>query len=563
VAALAERADSVMRLTPLRKAEVERLINAMVMLDERARAALVRQSNGNPMFALQWLKSAILQGMVRETPAGYTIADGIAADLKGLWRQRVELALRDDRSGAARAALLSGAVLGVDVELDTWRALAMRLGSDPVNFLPWMVQLGLAEYAPDGWRFATPQLRAQLCEAARQAGIWKSLNAAAAQVLTRAARVDHWRVGNHQVEAAESAAAIDSFMLAAEDLLLSGEFERVEAALERRDALMDRLRVDAKDERRGAALRCRASNFYRRGQRDEFREFARKGMVLAVQMGWSVVHAELMVALCESQILSGEIDEVFRQMPEALEVLERAGNVVRLSEAHRVYAAALVASGRMDDALPHLDLATSLARRCEDPNMLATAFWERGDYLRSLADYEGARQAFSGALEIYEGLGARVGCGWAHNALGDLSRLLGEFAQAAHHLNKAHELFKGVGAREVIGVEANLAMLALARGDWDDAVERFEVCYRETTADGAHFYRMLSVLGMVAGEMCRGAVGEAMRWMALYEELASQANYFDPDLLTLSTLARDRVPSGLADFRTRLDAVVSAQQPDR
>ncbi len=116
-------------------AEAEELVHELLGVSEQLARRIARRAGGNPMFAVQLLGDWVKRGLLRPTPAGFVLDEGVRqalpSDLHELWWGRIDRALQDC-SPQDRVGLEIGAALGREIDRSEWYAVCDRAGvADP------------------------------------------------------------------------------------------------------------------------------------------------------------------------------------------------------------------------------------------------------------------------------------------------------------------------------------------------------------------------------------------------------------------------------------------------
>lgn len=242
--------------TPDHREFVDRLLDLEPELAERVAA----ETEGNPLFASQLIGDWIERDLVELGPEGFELnEDGYAVpeDIHQLWVERLDRLVRsrsDDEPETVWRALEVAAVLGREIDEREWREVRAEAGLEiAVDLGPALVERGLAQEKPDGWRFSHRMLVRSLRRRARDAGRYRDHHTMCARMLeslgepppgeTAGRRARHW------LEAGALDSAYEALSTAADWHRERGEFDQWERVLDRQREVLEEMDIDPRSRR--------------------------------------------------------------------------------------------------------------------------------------------------------------------------------------------------------------------------------------------------------------------------------------------------------------------------
>ena len=138
--AVVEHAGCVhVELDPLDLRATEDLVGDALHVTDVVAKQVAERAEGNPLFAVQLVSDLVRRGVLVPSGSGFDLAPDASVDLPDdllrTWLRRVDHAL-EDAPGSWRAALDAAAMLGRDVDLETWDAVLAKLGMERPTELP-------------------------------------------------------------------------------------------------------------------------------------------------------------------------------------------------------------------------------------------------------------------------------------------------------------------------------------------------------------------------------------------------------------------------------------------
>jgi predicted ATPase/DNA-binding CsgD family transcriptional regulator len=181
-----------------------------------------------------------------------------------------------------------------------------------------------------------------------------------------------------------------------------------------------------------------------------------------------------------------------------------------LAGARRMLALAVLAAGRLDDALAYADAAIADAQYSRSSWEAGIAFAVRANVLARQGDLAGAEQAY---LQALESLGE--GRGWAvanvRYGLGRLARVNGDAAGASRYFAEALALYGQLEARlEMARCLAGIGQLALERDDLAAATKSLTECMQLSLMTGQRPAIARGLAALAAVMVASGEVATAV-----------------------------------------------------
>lgn len=453
-------------LAPLRRADGVQMLRSLVRLAPQLESQLATRTAGNPLFALEVVRSWAQSGRLKATPDGWTLRGaGIAmpSTVTEAARDRLErfLARRDDWS----AALECAALLGTEIDSAEWQRVC---GPVPADLMPALLVERLVIPSPAWrglrWRFAHGMLGEVLRERAVRAGRLRRHHRAIAAAL-QAGGAGPDRLAPHLQGAGDALAAGRAWLeVAVRDL----KELRVTDGLHAVDLADEQLALaglgEDHPERLVAAIR-RATALHMQGH-DEDQHLLLASILARAERG-TVAHREALLGLGTHAGWRGDAAGFRRHLQDAYALAREADDTHTMGRARERLARFESMAGEHARAQALVD------------ELLATG-WDAGIARRTAVvvagragDLDGARaHADEGARWLArEGrFGGRAGL-W--NDLGSVLLQGGDAAGATDALERAERDARTAGSIHTLTyVLANSAMLATRSGNHTVAASR-------------------------------------------------------------------------------------------
>jgi eukaryotic-like serine/threonine-protein kinase len=476
---------------PLDEEDRPAMVRALLGLEPRLAAEVVRRFGGNPLFAVQLVGNLVEQDRLEVSPFGYRLREGTALRLPpglgDVWIARLDRAL-EGRSEREVRALQFAAILGQDVDPGEWWELCARGGADPsAALLDHVLDARLAVCGAGGpargWSFVHGMLREALEEQLRREDRARWVHLQAAEML-RGRGAPPGRLGRHLLLGGAFDEAASALLKAASLQREQTDFRRSVASLDLWEQAMKALDAPVDDPRwfDGQLLRTGVE----RSLADLPGSLRRASLAKAAAgaggdlggLGWAMVEE------ARTRVNMGDYDLADGLLDQAVPLVERAGHRVGRATAHRIRGLVHLSRGELAAARAEFGAGVERFDELGDPRKagycliaIAQAHKQAGERSQSL-------DCLRRAHGIFDRIGYRLGLGECSNGLGELLRLQGELAEAEVHYAEALRLWEAVGSIDVPVVRANLGLVRSARGDFPGARRAFEAARRTFGADG-------------------------------------------------------------------------------
>jgi len=483
-------------LKPLGWAETEELVGELLGVSGELARRIARRAGGNPMFAVQLLGDWVKRGLLRPTPDGFVLDEGVRkalpSDLHELWWSRIEKAL-DACSAEDRLGLEIAAALGREIDRTEWYAVCDRAGVvDPDGPLDALAAAGLARAGVYRWSFQQHLVRDSLEQASRDAGRWAKWNRLCAEALA-AAGASPVRQGGHRLEAGEPAAAAELLLDGANRMLEVGNYTDALGALERWERAVREASLDSGvTMAEGLGLRSmllRMVGRYGEAEEQLDRLDGFPGLPKAVR-SMSTRHRAVLRAN------QGRLDEAESFARRAVELGEASGDERVAAEAHAVLARRCGEVGKLDEAEALARSAIGVLKQDGD----AAASRARATLMHVLlqAGRLDEAEAIIEALAVWQqASGRRCDLGMVQNNLGEVHRRRGDFAAAERAYGEAKLVLESAGDPRAGIPGLNLASLLLLRGDYREAGRALMALHRELGESGLRGLQLMAEGGLV------------------------------------------------------------------
>jgi len=196
----------------------------------------------------------------------------------------------------------------------------------------------------------------------------------------------------------------------------------------------------------------------------------------------------------------------------ALDTANRVGDDRLIAGCHNNLGLLAKAQGRLEAGLEHLELALTLARRCDDAicsqvlNNLATVHIRRGDPRR-------AEALLLESIGIKRGIGDHRGLTSTYANLGNLRARAGDTGASEHYHRESMRVAQLIDDRVAVArAHTNLAELAYRSGDLGSAIEHFTTCVDQKRANGEHRGAIEAYARLVSCSLATGETDAARSW---------------------------------------------------
>ncbi len=459
---------------PLTRDDHIELVQVLAGLDRRLVEQVVDRTGGNPLFAVQLVGDWVQRGVLEPGDKGFVLAEGsevpLPDDIHGLWRSRTRTAVWEAGGGEAQLETLwLGAALGLDVDLEEWKAAARLAEREPSDeLLQHLERRQLLATGPDGWRFAHGMMRESLIRSAKEALAWERCNTTCARMLMNryGAAAPAARVAQHLLLANAPADAIGPLLAAAENDHRMARFQAARTHLEQRERCLDEIDAPANspDRHEGWVMACRLHLAL--GEYDA-------AMRLAERLRGSSppprLRAEAYFVIGEAARRRGKLELAKRRLTEARSLFAGAHVPDREAAALRAQAELERAGGDLDRAAELAREALALAEGLGQDGAIATTLQLLGGVYVQTGDLDTAETCFRKARKLQERNSLRRDLMNTINGLAEIARKRGQLDVAEKGYMKAIAEAERIGAEEASYISLNRAMVLVERGEYDAA----------------------------------------------------------------------------------------------
>jgi tetratricopeptide (TPR) repeat protein len=402
----------------------------------------------------------------------------------------------------------------------------------PVGLIDTLARRRLARRTDEGYAFVHGMLRESVERLSREGGRWTAHHLACAEVLqpryAAGERGAAERLARHMLAAERPSQAVDPLLRAAAERRQTSDYARAHVLLERRDREIDAAGLQATDPRRGEGWVLRARVFLHEGRLDAVAEWAGRARREAEAHGWTRALSESLRLLGDAARRRGQLDLAAALYGDCVALLDRlqdphgvAGSLWGLGDVHRQ-------RGRLEEARAAFLRSRELYQRIDDAHGVADhaigeadVAWQRGDLAR-------AAEHYGRAHGLFRALGNRYGVARSLNGLGEVDRAAGCLAQARERYAEALRLLDLVQSADALFPRVNLALVALAAGQFDEARSRLLPIVDELERLGWRGLLATVQAGLLA---CDAVRGQWLAWDERFEQAALGArSALEPDL---------------------------------
>ncbi len=473
-----------LELGPLGDAEHAALVRTLLDLEPDLARRVELRTEGNPLFAVQLVRSWVQRGVLVHGPAGYRLAEGaqvdLPTDLHEVWNTRIARLL-SERPADDVLAVEIAAALGGEVDDGEWAAACAAAGVRPsLGLRDDLLRARLARTAPSGgWVFAHSMLRESLLRAARDGRRLKGHHAACARMLGRIQGSPDRR-GGHLLAAGERQAAATELAKAARAYLCRAELSAAERALSNLKAALGGRR-DVPEAAEAQVLEGWLAT--ERGELQRGRSLAEDGARVARAHGRPGLEGEALLRLGRAEYEMGRMRDALVALGRAREALQQAGRGDLVGAALRRAGQATLALGRYGEAERLLRRASEACARSGAAEDAALALLDRAH----LAGLQGRVEHAVGLVRAARRgfpAGARVLHGAALVELGAAQRLAGRLGDARRSFEEALQAATEAGSLDAARARLGLALVAEARGDFEGAARELHAALPELERRG-------------------------------------------------------------------------------
>lgn len=267
------------------------------------------------------------------------------------------------------------------------------------------------------------------------------------------------------------------------------------------------------------------------------------------------VRAHAWKTRAQAMLYQGAVEDSLRAIETAELLVEPFGTLAHdAATVQLVRALVLQQLGRFDESLVLITHARRVFFDYRDLKRCVDAGMSEGILLYRLRRYEGAREAFTGLLELARELGNREQLARLNNNLGHCCVSLDDLDSAAIHLARAAELFNELGLHvEALRSELSSAELAIRRAQREHALERLATIRARFALHGLHDEAGFCAIQMVELLVNLGRTREAIALACSIDDFA-RTSYRDGAKQALEHLERQ------LNSDTPLDAIAVARR---
>ena len=566
---LAARQDvTELEIPPLRPEDTETLVRHLLRLDEELTQHVLERSEGVPLFAVQLVEDWVSRGKLVMGGDGFELrpdaAIAIPDDIYQLWDDRLQGVV--DATGAeSLEALEMAAALGQEIDSAEWcRALSKASINEPTGLVDRLIDEDLARRMEEGWKFAHGLLCESLERRAIESGRWANWNEACAEAVSELYDSDQLgvaeRLAQYWRRADQPQRALQALGLAIDEAIERSDYDHAGDLIDWREAMTadDALQWTLKTD----VDRARIAE--RRGNYQECAETAEAVVSQARQAGHTDLAARASIWAGIGRRELGELDIAQSQLQAAHRHFANAQE----TDSHRqCLAKILLELGRIEEARGDFEMARKYFRNGQEAfSKLNNSYGEAlclngiGDVLRRSGDMEGAHQACLQALERFRGLENITGIADCLDDLAEASRLRGDFDDARQFAEEALRLYQALDSRRQHIVRLNLAMIALAEHNYDEAAGLLERLVDVFSEHGQILPMMEATAGLVATDAGRRRWDDFTDHLRVIRETFDEADVCTPGVNWALGIARDLADrAGRDDLAGQARVVAAAQ----
>jgi tetratricopeptide (TPR) repeat protein len=498
VESLKDKQDVVtVEVSNLSSGETRDLVAALLGLRHEVADSLVKQSAGNPLFAVQLIEDWVSQGLLHGGEAGIGFREGVSPEVPGslhaMWQGRVERLLAG-RPPMDRSALELAAALGVEVSAAEWAEVCAMVAVRPAeDLVEKLVQTRLARWTEEGWTFVHGMLRETIERMTKTAGRHQERHAQCAQMLQRAAGASRAeatrglreRIGVHLMRAGSFAEAFEALTDGADERRKAGEYVIMEELVDLAEYTLTAGRVPDDDPRWGRTVLLRAWSLDQRGRTE--RALAELAKILDRTPTPSWREHELWALWIRASVWR-TINSYDRAFVTYLLMYDKAVEVkARWAKARAQLGLGVVSyhRGELDQAEVFFKDSYRLAVRLDDKRCLGECFKGRAEVAFAQNRPDAAAELFEAASAVFEDLGDRARLATALTGVAEVERLRGNLDEAERRYRELLVIFELQGSPNVGITLCNIGLVRLARRDFPGAkmmLEQALVAFRRIGA---------------------------------------------------------------------------------
>lgn len=459
-------------LGPLPEGAVRSLLRSNVALESELENALVERSEGLPLLASQLLDELFRDHALEDGPSGARLKPDrqlatVSTGFRSFWSNRIERIAAADADGPYWVDALQGLALArVGLTRTVLKSAGAASGEPLDDAVAAWEREGLLIQGPDRRvRFCHSELAREVAaQVAPEAAVrWNIIWSAA---LGRLDEDKHGRYGLerglHLLDADEPKEAISALLASAEQAHNWGDIYRAETAAAAAEELATKLDNPI---RLAWALRWRGGAALAAGKIDEAERLLNTARKTFEQERVLVGLGATLDALGWSRISRAAYEAAVELCTYGAEAYRRARDETGLASILGTLGLALARLERYGEARTVLNEAEETSRRSGDDRALARALQGQAECARYEGELERAELAYTKALEIAE-REWRAAVPALQDGLGLVALARGDYVQAIELLNRALDVAKLEGQKRLqVLYSADLAAAALLSGD--------------------------------------------------------------------------------------------------
>lgn len=519
-----------------------RLIEGLLLFDEGLARTLSERTGGNPLFAVHLVDDWIRRGILEVRDTGFHLKDGAQASfpdsLHEVWNDRIDRLIEDGvrltglGAESVGVALELAGTLGQSVDRREWTSACQDAGLTAVDpLIDLLVTSRLASRQDDQWSFAHGMVRESLQRRADDAGRLVRHHQRCASVLSTMGgpRLPE-RLGRHHLAAGNLPEAVARMLEAAEARALGGDLDRAREILDEREAVLDRLSIRADDVRRARGWVEYARVFTRLQRVDEAEAYAEQAVDSARQFFWPDLEAHALLWRARGCNARGAFDQGVEHGLAGRQLAATLGDTRLRAELCDTLSNLYVSMASLDRAERYASEALQLARKIGNRLLEGMAYSKLGNIARNRGNHREALQFYGRTPPIFEDVGDAWQLAIATNNLADMARILGDLDAALTGYKRALTLFQRISSDSATWVRLNIALVHIARRDYDAAEPVLERALEAFEAMGSVHFTGIAHVFRLPGLADRGELEAWDATLAKASELLAEAKLYDPDI---------------------------------
>ena len=565
----------ILRLESLKPTQQRELVRSFLGLDPSLSARVEERAAGNPLFALQLVTDWAGRGLLEASDLGYRLKVGanpsLPDDVYGVWTSRI-IRFLDKRPTDDTLALELAAALGQQFDTAEWNQLCLKTGvtasHDLVDALHRGCYLEASSDAETGFSFIHGMLRESIARRATEAGRWKAHNRALAAMLKQRGTTESARLGRILVEAEDFEKSLEPLLEGARAFKKMGDLSRTLAILDELDQVMRRIDVPDADPKWGECWLLRAEIHTIQTELDEAAAIAERALEAAQRHTWNTIRGAALsvqakvaerrrdLTLCRNKYtaalkayqecgdpvgtamaqlglgtasyLLGDTGQSAALFQEVVLTLEKLNANSELADALVYIGYAHWRRGKFDDAIACMDRALKAYRKMGSRHGDAVCHYAIGLVETNRGKPAKALEAFRIARRRYDELGDRLGVVDALNGIANTARGLGDLDTAEQGYRDALQLGQALWESANIAPTANLGVVLLMRGRFEDAK-----VFLERALNLSENAQLKGLEGAIHALLLPCHVGDQQGFSQHHQvasTLLAQTEYVDPDL---------------------------------